>query len=197
MAQFIRRQSPPHFHDCEKYRPFLRLDFRHLCAYCERSEAVLGGEDFFQIDHFRPKSKFPDLETHYPNLYYACGKCNLYKWHTWPSASQLANGFRFADPCQEDMYVEHLQESVDGKLEALTNCGAYTRDSIRLNRSDLLRWRQLRRQAAGDVRTFESLKNDLEAMLRTATDPAIKDEIREQLLAIEATIARGREQFSL
>jgi hypothetical protein len=196
VSRFVRAETPPNFDDYRKYRPFLRRDFRHLCAYCERSEAVLGGEESFEIDHFRPK-KFLDLITHYPNLYYACGGCNRHKSGTWPSEGLLAKGFRFADPCQEDMYVEHLQESTDGSLEAQTACGEYTRDQIRLNRSDLRHWRQLRREIAAELRTFESLKNDLEDMLAIAAGPIDKDKIREQLTAIEATIARRREQFSL
>jgi HNH endonuclease len=117
VSRFVRRESPPHFDDCQKYRPFLRRDFLQLCAYCERSEIGLGGDEFFEIDHFRPESKFSELKTHYPNLYYACGRCNRHKSRTWPSNSLLANGFRFADPCQEDMYVEHLRESEDGSLD--------------------------------------------------------------------------------
>lgn len=197
MSRFVRVETPPNFDHCGKYLPFLRRDFRQLCAYCERSEACLGGEEFFEIDHFRPNSKFPQLDTHYPNLYYACGRCNRHKAGTWPSDGLIMKGFRFADPCQEDMYLEHLQESANGRLEPRTGCGQYTRDHIRLNRSDLRRWRQLRREIATDLRRLASLKNDLEDMATTATDSVDKDRIREQLTAIEATIARGREQFSL
>ena len=196
MSRFVRAETP-NFDDCRKYRPFLRRDFRQLCAYCERSEAGLGGEESFEIDHFRPSWKFPELDTHYPNLYYACRKCNLHKSGTWPLDGLLIRGFRFADPCEEDMYVEHLRESSDGRLEPRTACGQYTRDHIRLNRWDLLRWRQLRHEIAVELRRLESLKKFLGDMLTTITDTVIKDDIREHLVAIEAMIVRGREQFSL
>src|ERR1017187_2572237 len=138
MSQFIRRESPPHQEDYRQYRPFLRRDFRFLCAYCERTEFVLGGEEFFEIDHFRPAKKFPEQQTHYPNLYYSCGKCNRHKGSTWPSGELMGRGFRFADPCREDMYSEHLEETRNGALRARTHSGEYTCAHIRLNRSDLV-----------------------------------------------------------
>ena len=131
MSQFSRRESPPSFEDYRQYRPFLRRDFRYVCAYCERTESVLGGEEFFEIDHFRPVEKFPEHETHYPNLYYACGKCNRHKGGTWPSDDLIQKGFHFADPCQEDMYSKHLEETQEGALRARTNSGAYTCGHLR------------------------------------------------------------------
>ena len=69
--------------------------------------------------------EIPGVEaTHYPNLYYCCVKCIQHQAGTWPSPDQLVEvGLRFADPCEEDMYLEHLRESADGTLEYLTNCG--------------------------------------------------------------------------
>ena len=92
------------------------MDFLVRCAYCERTEAYLGGEEAFEVDHFRPRSKFPDLICAYDNLYYACRGCNGHKWETWPSESQIARGLRFADPCSEDPYVHHLREREDRAL---------------------------------------------------------------------------------
>jgi len=68
VSRFVRQETPPQFDDCQKYLPFLRRDFRHRCAYCERTEGALGGEEFFEIDHFRPVSRFREHVTHYPNL---------------------------------------------------------------------------------------------------------------------------------
>jgi uncharacterized protein (TIGR02646 family) len=113
VSQFVRREHPPQIDDRKEYLPFLRRDFRYRCAYCERTEAFLGGEEFFEIDHFRPVSKFREEATHYRNLYYSCGKCNRHKGDTWPSGDLIAMGFRFADPCQEDMYIDHLREKPD------------------------------------------------------------------------------------
>ena len=57
------------------------------------------------------------------------------------------------------MYVDHLQEMPDGRLQPLTTCGRYTRDHIRLGRRDLLNWRQLRRQRAQELETFARTGN--------------------------------------
>jgi len=197
MSQFLRQESPPHFEDYREYRPYLRRAFRYVCAYCERTEAVLGGEEFFEIDHFRPRAKFPDLVTHYPNLYYACGRCNRHKLGTWPSPGLLAKGFRFADPCAEDMYVSHLEEAADGRLHALTTCGEYTRVHIRLNRRDVVSWRLERRSAASDARILENTVSRLENLLATDSDPAVRDEVRQELDTVRLQIARLRERFSL
>lgn len=173
----------------------MRRDFRQRCAYCERTEAVLGGEEFFEIDHFRPVSKFREETTHYPNLYYSCGKCNRHKANTWPSDDLIAKGFRFADPCQEDMYVDHLQEMPDGKLQPLTTCGRYTRDHIRLDRRDLLNWRQLRRQRAQELETFARTATRLEALLSGEPDPVKQSQIREEIEALTARIAVDQRLF--
>jgi len=139
VSRFVRQETPPQFDECTKYLPFLRRDFRYRCAYCERTETFLGGEEFFEIDHFRPVWRFLEQVTHYPNLYYSCSKCNRHKGKTWPSDEEISSGFRFADPCQEDMYVEHFQEMPDGQLQPLNNCGRYTGEHIRLNRRNCSR----------------------------------------------------------
>ena len=75
MSRFVRHENPPYFQNYQDYRPFLRRDFRFFCAYCERNEFVLGGSEFFEIDHFRPVHLFPEHTSRYTNLYYVCGKC--------------------------------------------------------------------------------------------------------------------------
>ncbi|SPF55617.1 hypothetical protein SBA4_720004 [Candidatus Sulfopaludibacter sp. SbA4] len=197
MSQFLRQESPPHFEDHREYRPYLRRDFRYVCAYCERTEAALGGEEFFEIDHFRPRVRFPDLVTHYPNLYYACGRCNRHKGGKWPPPDLLAKGFRFADPCAEDMYVSHLRETADGYLRALTACGEYTRDQIGLNRPVVVNWRLERRSAATEARIMENTVAHLEILLATVSDLAARDEVQQQLATIRLQIARLRKRFSL
>lgn len=197
MSRFFRQESPPLFDDHREYRPYLRRDFRQVCAYCERPEAYLGGEDFFQVDHFRPRSKFPHLETQYSNLYYVCGKCNQHKGKSWPSDSLLAKGFRFSDPCDEDMYLVHLRELDDAKIEALSNCGRYTSEHIRLNRPDIVYWRRQRRQFLVELPILEKLKTDVEAQFKVSKTGSDLDELRNKLAALEAVIALDRRRFSL
>lgn len=69
---------------------------------------TIGGEEVFEVEHFKPRGKFPHLDCVYGNLYYVCRKCNAHKSETWPSEEQLARGLRFVDPCEEDPYIRHF-----------------------------------------------------------------------------------------
>lgn len=46
------------------------------CAYCE---GIIGTTSYNQIEHFKPKSKFPELCYEYDNLHLACQICNSNK----------------------------------------------------------------------------------------------------------------------
>ncbi len=59
--------------------------FGGLCAYCEE---ITNGE----VDHFRPKSKFPDLVYCWSNWLFACHDCNQAKSSSWPAGG-------YVDPC--------------------------------------------------------------------------------------------------
>lgn len=194
MSQFFRRESPPAFERHEEYRPFLRRDFSFVCAYCERPEAVLGGEEFFEVDHFRPLKKFPDLRVQYPNLYYACGKCNRHKADTWPSENLIEQGFRFADPCEEDMYLAHLNEDRNGELQARTKVGGYTCEHVRLNRPALLAWRLERRGIAADLLSLQALRENLALHLQIASESDLQERVSEQIAALDSAISRLRQR---
>jgi hypothetical protein len=170
MATFQRRESPPEFSDYRLYKPFLRKDFLARCAYCERTEHYLGGEEAFEVEHSKPKARFPDLVCSYGNLYYVCRKCNAHKSEAWRSASQAQRGLRFADPCSEDLYAEHVQELDDGSLDSLTPCGLYSNSHIRLDRKELRSWRRLRVEAQADLRWLPPVAQKLER-LASETDP--------------------------
>ncbi len=47
--------------------------FHHKCAYCESN---IGAVDFGDIEHFAPKSIYPELCFEWDNLLLACSKCN-------------------------------------------------------------------------------------------------------------------------
>lgn len=59
--------------------------FFGLCAYCEES---CRGE----IEHFRPKSRFPQLVYDWSNWVFACHDCNHAKSERWPPRW-------YVDPC--------------------------------------------------------------------------------------------------
>jgi HNH endonuclease len=198
MALFQRRESPPYFSDYRKYKAFLQRDFLQRCAYCERTEDYLGGEDAFEVEHFKPKSKFPDLLVAYENLYYVCRRCNLHKAETWPSDDLLARGTRFADPCEEDLYTDHVHENEDGKLDALTSCGTYSSSHIRLNRNELQRWRRLRSEARNDLPLLTDLARWLDKHISTSdASAAEREEMAARLTAVRRRIDQSKRRFSI
>ena len=83
----------------------LRADFDNKCGYCDTSDRYLT-IDYFEIDHFKPKSKFEDLKHEYSNLVYSCKNCNMFKSSYWASDSpdifetELGNE-GMVDPCSQ------------------------------------------------------------------------------------------------
>ena len=144
MGFFVRSAAVPEFKNAARFKPWLRRDFRYQCAYCEITERYRRGSDSFGVDHFQPKKIFPELEFQYPNLYYCCNSCNRYKGVRWPRPEELAAGFKFADPCEGDPYDEHLTEQPNGYVRAETPAGQYMLDILRLNRDELIRFRNRR-----------------------------------------------------
>ena len=54
----------------------LKEMFKGCCAYCE---GKFDDSSYPQIDHFKPKSLFPEFCFDYNNMNYSCEKCNMYK----------------------------------------------------------------------------------------------------------------------
>jgi uncharacterized protein (TIGR02646 family) len=68
------------------YRSFkkhLENDFNNRCGYCDDPDSYYGQEISYHIDHFKPKSEFPELEVEYKNLVYSCPYCNRAKSNKW------------------------------------------------------------------------------------------------------------------
>ena len=83
-------------------------DFGRICAYCEQpcfppSAPTEDDEkgcnplrpgrltDEETIDHFRPRSRCPDLWIDWDNLIYACYRCNQSKCDQWPELDDKVN----------------------------------------------------------------------------------------------------------
>jgi hypothetical protein len=120
----------------------VRQDFERRCGYCLLEEIWAGGEENFELDHFRPRSLFPELVADFYNLYYACHPCNHLKGDKWPSEALQNAGIGFVDLCKDD-FDTHFVEQPDGTWTPLTLSAAYTIDSLRLNRSHLVELRSL------------------------------------------------------
>ena len=68
------------------FRDELSRRFHGICGYCEEA-------DHGEVDHFKPKSKHPELVYEWSNWVFACHTCNsIYKGDKWPSGG-------YVDPC--------------------------------------------------------------------------------------------------
>ena len=142
MGVFSRKNPAPKESIYTKYRTDVRIDFCECCAYCLLHEILAAGKENFELDHFRPKSKFPHLETEYSNIYYSCHSCNKAKWSHWPNEALTNLGFRYIDLCSE-IHSDHFREEQDGRWTPLTKAAEYTAEKIRLNRPHLVQIRFL------------------------------------------------------
>lgn len=101
-----RRTCNKTFANYRSFKPYLRTDFRLKCGYTDCSDFWFGGSKTFHIDHFKPKSKFPELGTSYSNLVYCCSYVNVLK-------SDDEN--EYLDPCDVN-YNEHFERDIDGNI---------------------------------------------------------------------------------
>lgn len=69
--------------------------FTQCCGYCE---TLCKGE----VDHFRPKHKYPELVYEWDNWVFSCHDCNQSKLDHWPSCGLL-------DPCSPSSFCGGLQ----------------------------------------------------------------------------------------
>lgn len=79
------RAKPPSDNRWQDFRNDLQTAFSGLCGYCEE---VCKGE----IDHFQPKSRFPQLVYAWSNWIWACHDCNQFKGDKWPAGG-------YVNPC--------------------------------------------------------------------------------------------------
>jgi 5-methylcytosine-specific restriction endonuclease McrA len=127
MARFLRTHPEPiTTGDYRKFRPYVRKDFERRCAYCLLQEVLAGGEENFELDHFRPKWLFAALKLDFYNIYYACHPCNNIKHDKWPSQLLEEQGKTFVDLCK-DNFETHFDERPDGTWMGLTPAAEYTR----------------------------------------------------------------------
>lgn len=121
-----------------KYKTQLRKDFNSKCGYCDDHDEFCGGERGFHIDHFAPKSKFPELTNDYQNLVYSCPYCNGKKLNTWvgKNHSPSHNGTEgFVDPTKSQ-YDQQFCRDAQGRIIGQTPLGKYMVQNLNL---DLMR----------------------------------------------------------
>jgi hypothetical protein len=189
--QFARTPNVQKFNSYPDYRPFLRIDFRCYCAYCTGHEDEMGGEDQFEIDHYKPKGQFPSLICVYTNLYYSCRGCNKKgaKGEHWPSRKMIKAGYHFFDPIIENPYIKHMRESPKGVLKHKTRVGKYSIKILRLNRQGLVTLRNNRARMRRMLRCeLAKLLKQLEKAKRSGR--ALPNHVQFRLGQIQSHLAK-------
>lgn len=102
----IRTYKGPDLTDYRGYKSHLRNDFKKKCGYTNCIDDWFGGVSTFQIDHFLPQSKYPNLKSKYSNLIYSCSYVNRAK------SNDHGN---YLDPCDED-YNAHFFRNEQGEI---------------------------------------------------------------------------------
>ena len=101
-----RTYSGKELSDYRRYKDFLAKDFNSRCGYTDCYDFWFGGKHNFQIDHLKPKSKYPGLITKYENLVYSCSYVNRAK---------SDDDGNYIDPVNED-YNQHFYRDELGNI---------------------------------------------------------------------------------
>lgn len=109
---------PPKDGRWRDFHEVLAQRFSRLCAYCEE---VCKGE----VDHFRPKSRFPDLVYEWTNWLLACTPCNRAKGDKWPSAGYV-NPCADSPPSRPERYFTY--DTVTGEIIPRANLSSPMRE---------------------------------------------------------------------
>lgn len=107
-----------------RIREALAQDFGNICAYCERQcepqVATSNPHSREEIEHFRPRSRFPELSFEWLNLVYACHRCNHCKDNSWPGFDDgMVNQQLFAEDARYTPVSEYVSpNATDGQPSA-------------------------------------------------------------------------------
>lgn len=195
--------SPPKYATVSNYREYLRKTFNYSCAYCTVTEAeVLAAT--FNIDHFRPKSLFPQLERDCTNLRYACPRCNIYKSDHWIPKSMGCH--RNCASCKTRICTTNIPRFIDVRVEEPSDylyekddhicaydgskVAEYTIRSLRLNRDQLVRLRHNRR-------FMENWAKDLEDLLSRTKLRMDEIEMRMQTFSTTYSSEKGTTLYNI
>jgi hypothetical protein len=166
MPYFVRRTPAPKVKGgYRSFRPFVREDFLRQCAFCLFPELLAGGEEDFELDHFRPRYRFPELLNDFYNLYYSCHPCNNIKRDSWPPPVLEEQGIYFVDLCKEN-FASHFSVEKDGTWNGLTGSGNYTIDKLNLNRKHLVTLRGLLERLGIHLHEGRTLNEELNQLIK-------------------------------
>lgn len=118
--------------DFRKIKLELIEEFKNRCGYCG---SKIGITDSGNVDHYYPKSRFPELEFQKSNLVLACNYCNRIKSDRSPIDN---SGKKVILNPREDIFSDHIKEDENGVLTGVTELGNSTIEVLQLNRKALV-----------------------------------------------------------
>ena len=143
----------------------LRKSASGKCMYCE---SKIEHVSYAQIEHIKPKKKFPELEFAWENLGFCCQRCNSNKGTKYNESMPFINPYN-ENPEDHILFIDHVIWPKQNSKR-----GEYTIKEIGLNRSDLIERRKDK---------IEGIKKMIIAAFRTATESLrmqIIDELRKE-----------------
>lgn len=139
------------------------------CMYCE---SKFSHVDYGDVEHYRPKSKYPTLEFEWENLGIACVTCNReYK------SDKFDEETPFINPYVEDPENHIVAHGPLLKHKRGSERGQLTIDEIGLNRPALLEKRGDRQEAVMDA---------IDSCMRTSNQ-MLKNKALDELLNLHDT----------
>ncbi len=135
------------------------------CMYCE---SKISHVYYGDIEHIKPKSKYPSLEYEWSNLGFVCSKCNGIKKNKYNESTSYINPYE-EDPSKYILalgaLVKQKKGSERGEITISENLG------IGLNRAQLLERRNER---------LNSVQKAIDSCFRTA-NTALREQALEEL----------------
>ncbi len=136
-----KRDSAEKKYNCTEVKNALVSMFSGKCAYCESDVLSVS---YGEIEHFRPKSKFPDSCFDWNNLLLSCSVCNnkSHKGDLFPDSN---DGGPFVNPAEENpeefFRFDYDYETGTANILPKNIRGKTTEKELGLNRTELVRRR--------------------------------------------------------
>ena len=121
----------------------IATDCGKRCVYCGIRQCRYYGLDPYHVEHFKPKSKFPDLKNEIKNLFLACAVCNRFKGSDWIEEGHVAFEIgEYASPADND-FNELFSVDQSFSVSSVEPIGTYMIVKLFLNRPQLISDRRL------------------------------------------------------
>ena len=155
--QYRIKSNGEHYASHREYRQEIRQDCLGRCVYCDLHENEMRGQTVMEIDHFRPRGKFPELANKPHNLVWSCADCNRQKSDYWPALGTndaFVGNEGFIDPFEENR-SDYFKVRSDGSIIPLKPPAGYIVEQLLLNYITPKTKRQLRYRAHQLIPTLE------------------------------------------